>query len=679
MRQDTIMTLNKIIQWGCAIIFLAEFNSAFIFSLMGLPNLPLPWSWLVVLQQGFITPVLIAFGVTIVLVSIIICYYKKGFYRYLALLQLTGTILILLALSIGLVIFHYWAGVTPIPTIWTLWLLINSLPDSVMLHKLMICLVVPIVILALATAIYWIVQGSDERNALGDAHFASPLEIKKAGFFEETGIILGTAWGKILRSQGFEHVLAFSPTGSGKTTAIADPNLFTWPYSCVANDAKYELFEKTSGYRARHFNNAVFEFAPTRKDGKTHRYNPLTFISDHVHKRISDIQLLAHSLIPNGQGEPIWTQSSRELFLALTLYLLDTPEKNTTLGEMYNLSKQHQFNKWLKKLVEKTDHLDAEFYRNASSYLNTAEKTRASILKTFTGYLEIFANPIINAATSASDFDLRDLRKRRITIYIGFPDNEREMIAPILTIFWQQLISFMTEKIPDEKEEPYPLLCLMDEFSTLGRLVNLKNSLKLLRGYRVRVVIIIQYLAQTLELYSKAEAEAFKNIKTKISYALDSQEDAEFVSRLLGTKTKRVRNHSHTSHQQGGSHSTSDQAQGVPLMRPSQIQRMGHNQVLIMRTGHAPVKAKKCFWYKEKTLKNCPCGQIEVPTQTPIILPFERDGISLEKSREEKESLTHQRDLEKITAQAGVLGKALVKAVNHINTSNKEGHNNESN
>lgn len=77
-----------------------------------------------------------------------------------------------------------------------------------------------------------------------------------------------------------------------------------------------------------------------------------------------------------------------------------------------------------------------------------------------------------------------------MTIYIGFPDNEKEMLSPLLTLFWQQLIGFMTEKLPDEKHEPYALLCLMDEFSALGRLVNLKNSLKILRGYRVRVITL---------------------------------------------------------------------------------------------------------------------------------------------------------------------------------------------
>jgi type IV secretion system protein VirD4 len=284
--------------------------------------------------------------------------------------------------------------------------------------------------------------------------------------------------------------------------------------------------------------------------------------------------------------------------------------------------------------------------------------------------LEIFANPIINAATSESDFDLRDLRKTKMTIYIGFPDNEKEMISPLLTLFWQQLISFMTEKLPDTKTEPYPLLCLMDEFSALGRLVNLKSSLKILRGYRVRVLIIVQYLAQTLEMYSRAEAESFKNIKTKVSFALDSFEDAEYVSKLLGYKTKRVVGRSATHQIESSSTSKSEQLQSLPLMRPEDIMRMKEHQALILRTGHPPIKAGQCRWYKERSLKHLPCGETEIPIQSPKITPFERPPKkSVQEDEEEqtkeilKEERTHRYELEKIKVKAEILADAFLNAI----------------
>ncbi len=588
-------------------------------------------------------------------------FFPVGINRWVAFIVLKIFFMLILSIWLGLIFFKFDVKLEFTPLPWQIIKIIEAVKDNPpILGKLFFCLLGSITFFAALIFFKILKKYHPDKKILGDAHFASALEIKKAGFFDAEGVIVGKSWGKPLKAAGFEHVLAFAPAGSGKTTSIAIPNLLTWRESCVVNDPKYELFETTSGYRENTLKNKIFCFAPTRR--KTHRYNPLQFISKDPFKRIGEIQLIGHVIIPNGAGEPIWTQSSRELFLSLVLYLLDTKDKKATLPEIYNLSKQHHFNEWLTDLIENTDHLDPECYRNISSYLNTAEKTRASIIKTFTGYLEIFANPIINAAVSDSDFDLRNLRSEKITIYIGFSENEKEMISPLLTIFWQQLISFMTEKTPNTATEPYALLCLMEEFSVLGRLVNLKSSLKILRAYRVRVLIIIQYLSQIGEYYSQAETEAFKNIKTKISFALDSIVDAEYVSKILGMQTKRIRNKSATSGLNNSSTSHSDQLQSVPLMRADEILRLKPNQAIIIRTGFAPVFAKQYRWYKEDALKYLPCGQAFIPEQMPMIVPFEK---SLQKNKANQHNKEVQdNEIEKLKIQAEFLSGAVLSAIN---------------
>jgi type IV secretion system protein VirD4 len=563
-------------------------------------------------------------------------------------------------LQLGIFIFkvisHLKINIT-IFNLWHVFSIIQYYPN--IFHELILSLFCSFGATCVIIFVYLISSYHPDKTILGDAHFASAWEAKKAGFFESEGIIVGKYCGSPIVSGGFEHVLTFAPAGSGKTTAIAIPNLLMWKESCVVNDPKFELFNITSGYRKNTFQNDVFLWAPTKT--KTHRYNPLQFISTDKHKRIGEIQLIAHTIIPNGQGEPIWYQSSRELFLALILYLIDSDEIST-LPNVYVISKRHRFNEWLTDLVENTTHLDPEFYRNASSCLNTAEKTRASILKTFTGYLEIFSNPVINAAVSNSDFDLRELRKKKMTIYIGFSENEKEMISPLLTIFWQQLISFMTTDMPTPKTEPYAVLCLMEEFSILGRLVNLKSSLKILRGYRVRVLIIIQYLAQVLEHYSKAEGEAFKNIKTKVVFALDSLDDAEYVSKLLGMRTKRVTQRSQSVGSNNNSSSHSHHLQAVPLMRPEEIQRLRSNDAIVIRTGHSPVKAKQYRWYRSIQLKKLPCGVIAVPEQKPVIIPFEKSN-DFERADEKSNKTISDLEAEKMKIQAEFLTGAVLNAL----------------
>jgi type IV secretion system protein VirD4 len=382
----------------------------------------------------------------------------------------------------------------------------------------------------------------------------------------------------------------------------------------VCNDVKLTLFETTSGYRQNVLGHACYCFAPAKPDGRTHRYNPLSFITDDKNLRMMDIQRIAHILIPdNPKGDPIWTQASRKLFKALLLFLLDSPEHPTTLGEINRLVKQRQFDAWLHEILENTNHLDPEFYRNGYSYINNHEKTRSSILETFSGYFELFDDPIIDTATSASDFDFSDLRRNKMTIYVGFSDEDMERLAPLLTLFWQQLISAMIKEIPNLEKEPYPLLCLIDEFSSLGRIERLRRSLKLLREYRVRCILMFQYIAQMHEKYSHDEARAFTNIRTKIAFATEDINDAEFLSKMLGTKTKRVTTKGVSNQSQGFSDSKNINYQAVPLKRPEELMKMSSKKELIVSSGQPPISANQCIWYEQPNAKHLKQPSIVLP------------------------------------------------------------------
>ncbi|MGQ3888669.1 TraM recognition domain-containing protein [Legionella sp. CNM-1927-20] len=53
---------------------------------------------------------------------------------------------------------------------------------------------------------------------------------------------------------------------------------------------------------------------------------------------------------------------------------------------------------------------------------------------------------------------------------------------------------------------------------------------------------MFQYIAQTYERYSHDGARAFTNIKTKIAFTTEDINDAEFISKMLGTRTKKIIN-----------------------------------------------------------------------------------------------------------------------------------------
>ncbi|WP_131778521.1 type IV secretory system conjugative DNA transfer family protein [Legionella bozemanae] len=577
------------------------------------------------LTHGFYWETVIAGCVTALLVSCVVGFLKQGFYRYLSLLI---TLSLLSGLAVFLLGFELYSwiflGFVQSPSgLMELASLHHQEPD--LWHRFLTVEGVVFLMTFLAIVIYLFHWLRPDNKALGNAHFSNGFETKRAGFFkrQEQSIIIGKKYAAPLYSNGFEHVLVFAPTGSGKTRSIGIPNLFHYPFSVVCNDVKLTLFKTTSGYRERVLGHRCFCWAPADENRLTHCYNPLSLISDDKIQRLTDIQRIAHILMPdNKKSDPIWQQASRKLFKVAVLYLLDTPDRPTTLGEINRLVKQAGFDDWLASILEETEHLDPEFYRNGYSYLNNHEKTRSSILETFSGYFELFDDPTIDAATARSDFDLRQLRREKITIYIGFTDDDMERLSPLLTLFWQQLISVMIKNIPEPVEEPYPLLCLIDEFSSLGRIERLRRSLKLLREYRVRCVLIMQYIAQTYEQYTHDEAKAFTNIKTKIAFATEDIHDAEYVSKLLGTRTVKVSAGSTSTQTQGYSESKSYNYQAIPLLRPDEVMRLPEDQTLIIRTGHAPVKAAQMIWYQDSEMKRLTCDATSVPQQSIQHHPF---------------------------------------------------------
>ena|SRR3990167_9681783 len=137
---------------------------------------------------------------------------------------------------------------------------------------------------------------------------------------------------------------------------------------------------------------------------------------------------------------------------------------------------------------------------------------------------------------------------------------------------------------------------------------------------------MLQYIAQTYEQYTHDEARAFTNIKTKIAFAAEDIHDAEYISKLLGTRTARVNAGSTSSQTQGYSESKSYNYQAIPLLRPEEVMRLSEHQSLIMRSGYAPVKAGQFIWYRESSMKNFVFEPSFIPHQRLCRYDSEKQG-----------------------------------------------------
>lgn len=562
--------------------------------LMGISSFIYSWS-----AFGFFSFPQIYFYVIAVCLVAVVCimlylYLEKGCKRYLSAILAILLFALLASITIGNCIFMLFEKSISITSNPFYALAVYYDLPLYLVEKYQICQLSSL----LLTAITLFFLSKDNYSPLGDAHFATPIEIKRADLFKRQGILIGKSWGQPLYAGGFEHVLGFAPTGTGKTSCIAIPNLLTWQGSIVANDVKKTLWETTKNYRENVLHQKCFLWSPTDTTKTSHRYNPLDLIRRDEANIIADCQRFSHLLVPvNTKENPMWGQLARQLLVAVLLYMLNTKNRPVTLGQANRLLKQEAFVDWAKNTLLQ-EGLPNVFYENLNSFLNQPDKTQGGTLTTLVAAFEVYGDPNVDYATSATDFDISDLRKKKMTVYIGIPSTDMARLAPLLTIFWEQIIHTMLLDIPDSNE-PEPLLCLIDEFGALKRMDVLREGLKLLREYRVRCILLIQQLSQLKEHYTREEAESFLSIKTKIAFTPDNIEDAEYISKLLGKKTLKLKSGSNSSHERGGSTTRGYNYQAVPLMRPEKIMRLSTNDLLVLKSGVSPIKAQKFKWYRE--------------------------------------------------------------------------------
>lgn len=443
----------------------------------------------------------------------------------------------------------------------------------------------------------------NKQSLYGDARWASTKEIEKAGLLNGKGILVGERKGKYLMLGGSQHVLLSAPTRSGKGVSVVIPNCLTWPESMVVLDIKQENWNITSGFRAK-YGQKCYLFNPAAVDYRSHRWNPLGYISEDPSFRIDDIQKIGHFIFPDAQGsDPIWSGSCRTLFLGVVLYLIETPGMPVTIGEVLRQAMSGNSKRFLtiiKEREESGNPLSNACVAALSDYLDTSDNTRTSIRKTFTSRLELWLNPVIDAATADNDFDIRRLRQEKMSIYIGITPDNLDRLAPVINLFLQQIIDLNTRQMP--KPNWHKVLLLMDEFTSVGKLPALQKGVAYIAGYGLRMLPIFQTPAQIRdnELYGIEGARTLiDNHALRIVFAPKSYVDAEEISKDLGYTTVKSRSYSRPETFTKGNKSHSESDQRRELLLPQEIKDIGSDAEIIFLENCKPIKCKKARYYAD--------------------------------------------------------------------------------
>lgn len=447
----------------------------------------------------------------------------------------------------------------------------------------------------------------------GDARFASRREIEKAGLLNENGIILGRLGRRYLVLPGQQGVELEAPPRSGKGVGVVIPNLLNWPGSAIVSDIKGENFLRTAGFRHTH-GQEVHLFDPLSERECSARWNPLGYVSELPYRCIDDLQRIGTMLFPDPQaGDPFWSSSARSLFLGIALYLFETEGATRTLGEVLRqgmASDAEGFQKHWKRVIDACERagypLSQEAVQSLYDVIDLAPTTASSIRKTFTSRLDLWLNPMIDAATSANDFDLRELRKRPISIYVQINPDNIARLQPLLNLFFQQAIGLQTRELPENNPQlRHQVLLMLDEFPALGRIPVIAESTAFLPGYNVRTVVIVQSNSQLIEKYGVEGAKSIrKMLAARIVFPPKEYEDAEAISRELGTYTVQQKNVSRPmwGGMGGGGKAPTVSISEQPrrLLLPQEVKELGANRMILFYEGLRPVLAHRVCYFSDR-------------------------------------------------------------------------------
>ncbi|HAG4612904.1 TPA: type IV secretory system conjugative DNA transfer family protein [Salmonella enterica] len=521
----------------------------------------------------------------------------------------------------------------------------------------------------------------------GNARLATDMDLSKSTFFPSPTVVKdavlknekpysfppiligkmfkGRYKGQFIYFYGQQFLILYAPTRSGKGVGIVIPNCVNYPDSMVVLDIKLENWFMSAGYRTTVLGQKCFLFAPAgfadnqsealKGNIKSHRWNPLDCVGRSDLQREADLDKIAAILMPAEGSDPFWSDAAKGLFMGLGLYLLDkeryqlqiNADNNDdpnlkvkpvlfSLAAILKLSvpdSGKDLASWMGACIENETFISDKTKFYFRSFMAAPDKTRGSILTNFSSYLKIFNNPITAEATNYSDFDVRQVRKQRMSIFLGLTPDALVTHSKLVNLFFSMLVNENTRELPEQNPElKYQCLIVCDEFTSMGKSEIIEKSVAFTAGYNLRWMFILQNEGQGKkdDMYGEHGWEAFvENSAVVLYYPPKAKNElTKKISEEIGVMDMKVTklSDSRSGGKGGNSRSRSHEIVERPVLLPEEINALRDvkNKAkniavreIIMSEYTRPFIANKIIWFEEEVFKE----RVGVSKSNPVDIP----------------------------------------------------------
>lgn len=437
---------------------------------------------------------------------------------------------------------------------------------------------------------------------------------KDCGFSDEFAEYLG------LRSDSGlnKHIIAYGATGSGKSRGFVKPLMLKMAQlleagkskqSMIIVDPKAELFEQYSeflkdcGYTVRAFNLLDME----NSDG----WNCIGETEGDVDMVQSVAETIIRNTSEDGQKADFWDKAEQNLLIALILYVQSMrdpvtnellPIHERSLGTIYKILSS-----------ESAKSLDAKFQRLPLDhpargpygiFKQAASNLWGNVFIGLGSRMNVFQNKLVDKITKYHEIDLELPGKQPCAYFciISATDTAYEFLSSLFFSMLFKKLSDYARKHGDERGRlPVEVNFVMDEFCNVGKLLDFKKTISVVRGYGINCQIIVQSIAQLSDRYPVKEwEEIVGNCDTQLVLGCNDMMTSEYISKRCGSVTIQLTNsmapqtplfspitREVTGYRQTKSNNTR------PLMYPEEILQMDNKECLVLIRGQKPLKGLK--------------------------------------------------------------------------------------
>lgn len=435
-------------------------------------------------------------------------------------------------------------------------------------------------------------------NSASSARWADDNLLRKAGLFKSRGVRIGYSQsGKVLHYGGPGNLILISPARTGKMVCILAAALLERPArrsSRLVIDPKGELFAISHARTAQFSETAALDpFGTLKKNGVTGvklvGYNPLSALDPKSVSFGGDIDSITDGVFSDepGSGEnSAFFNESAKLLLSTGIRAFvkygRKEEKNlpyireAICRDVFAFA--HRFAHCGDAAVE------AELSRYTSK-LSPQSKSVDDIVSTFRTQTAFLVMEGIRESLMNDSIRATDLKRKPMTVHLILP---LDKLSSRPVKWFRIIVSTWLNELLKAGPRGLPVLCIIDEFFSIGRLDTFQTAMSQAAGAAgLQLFPVLQDLAQLEKLYPHEGWRTFlSNSAVKIFFGgstLD-KETSDYISALCGEREIIVQSRSVREDPRSRVFDVSDSRSTVwqPLMQAHQVRAMGDREMIVL-------------------------------------------------------------------------------------------------